>query len=616
MAQEVFISYASEDEWAAQRICAALEPEGLDCWMAPRDVPPGGDWVQSIMGAISASRLLVLVLSRASNASGHVLREVERAVHRDLPVLPVRIDDTVPGGNLAYFVSGSHWFDAPGADLNGRGGLLVGAARDLLADPTRGWAPGNADETVTRPGARPSPRALIAVGGALVAVALAVYFIVGMGGDGGPISLSESDVAWAARTGGPVLSTPAVIGGRVLIGSDDGSVYSFDAASGAEQWRVSTGGPVRSSPTAAGGTVFVGSFDGDLYALRASDGRERWSAPTGFEVFSSPAVSGDVVVIGAKGLIAFDAGSGSQRWHFDTGGAVNSSPTIDGGIVYAGSHDGYLYAVNLETGKRRWRVGVGEPANSSPTVADGVVYVGGGRGLTAADARSGKRLWRFDVADGVNSSPAVAAGRVYVGGRDGYVYAIDAKSGKQAWRFAAGDRVDSSPTVVSGIVYVGANDGAVYGLDAATGEERWRFAAAAPIIASPVVSGELVHVATDDGAVYAVPGPNAPRVAGDGGASTAPQPPSAGASTANTGSGQSGATRRPANATSCGGGLAAGPNTSCPFARNVADEYRSSGGEATVTAYSPTTGKTYRMRCRGSGPTVCEGGRDASVFIP
>src|SRR5687767_5824510 len=93
---DVFISYASEDEWAAKRVCATLEPEGIDCWMAPRDVPPGGDWVHSIMSAIGSSGLLVLVLSEASARSGHVLREVERAVHRDLPLLPVRIDDTEP----------------------------------------------------------------------------------------------------------------------------------------------------------------------------------------------------------------------------------------------------------------------------------------------------------------------------------------------------------------------------------------------------------------------------------------------------------------------------------------------------------------------------------------
>ena len=319
MAAEIFISYASEDEWAAKRVCATLEPEGLDCWMAPRDVPPGGDWVRSIMGAISQSRLLVLVLSNASSASGHVLREVERAVHRNLPVLSVRIDGTVPDGNLAYFVSGSHWFDAPGGTLEGRGELLVAAARELLADPTSGWVPEPAATPAAPAGSR---RGLLVAAGMLLALAAAgAYLLLGSSGSDAPAaqSLHESDAIWSARTDGPILSTPAVSGGSVLVGSDDQSIYSFKAKTGTQQWRVSTSGPVRSSPTAAGETVYVGSFDGNVYALRASDGHQLWSTPTGFEVFSSPAVAGNTEVVGANGVIALDARSGSELWRFDTG---------------------------------------------------------------------------------------------------------------------------------------------------------------------------------------------------------------------------------------------------------------------------------------------------------
>jgi hypothetical protein len=66
----------------------------------------------------------------------------------------------------------------------------------------------------------------------------------------------------------------------------------------------------------------------------------------------------------------------------------------------------------------------------------------------------------------------------------------------------------------------------------------------------------------------------------------------------------------------CGGGVRAGPNTSCPFALNVADEYRSSGGATRISVYSPTTGETYRMSCSEGSPNVCTGGNNASVYIP
>jgi hypothetical protein len=67
--------------------------------------------------------------------------------------------------------------------------------------------------------------------------------------------------------------------------------------------------------------------------------------------------------------------------------------------------------------------------------------------------------------------------------------------------------------------------------------------------------------------------------------------------------------------TSCGGGVYAGPNTSCPFARNVRDAYLSvPGAVATVRVESPVTGQTYTMNCAPSSAGVtCSGGNDASV---
>jgi hypothetical protein len=66
---------------------------------------------------------------------------------------------------------------------------------------------------------------------------------------------------------------------------------------------------------------------------------------------------------------------------------------------------------------------------------------------------------------------------------------------------------------------------------------------------------------------------------------------------------------------SCGGGVYAGPNTSCEFARNVRDAYNEApGGTASVRVYSPVTGATYTMNCAPSGSGVtCSGGNNASV---
>ena len=64
---------------------------------------------------------------------------------------------------------------------------------------------------------------------------------------------------------------------------------------------------------------------------------------------------------------------------------------------------------------------------------------------------------------------------------------------------------------------------------------------------------------------------------------------------------------------SCGGGISVNGATSCAFAANVRDEYRSSGGSPSITVFSPVTQITCTMSCSGSGPVTCRGGNGAVV---
>jgi hypothetical protein len=56
--------------------------------------------------------LMLLVFSASSNDSPQVRREVERAVHKQLPIVAFRIDDVLPAKSLEYFLSAQHWLDA------------------------------------------------------------------------------------------------------------------------------------------------------------------------------------------------------------------------------------------------------------------------------------------------------------------------------------------------------------------------------------------------------------------------------------------------------------------------------------------------------------------------
>ena len=84
MAHDVFISYSHHDKPTADAICAKLESGGLRCWYAPRDIAPGTDWAASIIDAIKASKVFVLVFTNYSNVSQQVIREISNAVQEGL----------------------------------------------------------------------------------------------------------------------------------------------------------------------------------------------------------------------------------------------------------------------------------------------------------------------------------------------------------------------------------------------------------------------------------------------------------------------------------------------------------------------------------------------------
>jgi serine/threonine protein kinase len=107
----VFVSYSNDDGGIASAVCAALEAEAIRCWMAPRDVQGGRPYSGQVTQAIREARVLLLVLSKASNRSKQVLREVERAAHCQSHLLTFRIEAIAPGDDLAYFLRADHWVD-------------------------------------------------------------------------------------------------------------------------------------------------------------------------------------------------------------------------------------------------------------------------------------------------------------------------------------------------------------------------------------------------------------------------------------------------------------------------------------------------------------------------
>jgi len=133
MAGDVFISYATAQRPLAEQLRTVLNGAGLSSWLAPDDVPASADYAEAILTAINGSRLVLLVLSVAACASPHVLREVERAVSKRVPVLAIRVEQLTLTASLEYFLSASQWFDATAAPLPTHGDAIVALAKAILS---------------------------------------------------------------------------------------------------------------------------------------------------------------------------------------------------------------------------------------------------------------------------------------------------------------------------------------------------------------------------------------------------------------------------------------------------------------------------------------------------
>lgn len=132
---DAFISYSAEDKRVADAACAVLERHEIRCWIAPRDLLPGMDWGEGIIDAINDSRVMVLVYSASANALPQIKREVERAVHRGMPIIPFRIEDMPMSKSLEYFISSPHWLDAFTPPLEQHLDYLAKTIEVILARP-------------------------------------------------------------------------------------------------------------------------------------------------------------------------------------------------------------------------------------------------------------------------------------------------------------------------------------------------------------------------------------------------------------------------------------------------------------------------------------------------
>ena len=130
---DIFVSYSAKDKVTADAICRGLEASGICCWIAPRDVLPGIHYGEAIIEALNNSRIFLLVFSAHSNSSAQVLREVERAASKGLPVLPLCIEAVPLSPAIEYFISSPHRLEALHPPIEHYIPVLTKAVNSLLS---------------------------------------------------------------------------------------------------------------------------------------------------------------------------------------------------------------------------------------------------------------------------------------------------------------------------------------------------------------------------------------------------------------------------------------------------------------------------------------------------
>lgn len=108
----VFISHSSNEANIAGELCEVLENSGNSCFVAPRDIRLGHEYAEEIVNGIDRADAMLLLLSKAANQSPHVLREVERAVTKSIPVLVYKVEEVELTKSMEYFLMTHQWMIA------------------------------------------------------------------------------------------------------------------------------------------------------------------------------------------------------------------------------------------------------------------------------------------------------------------------------------------------------------------------------------------------------------------------------------------------------------------------------------------------------------------------
>lgn len=237
-------------------------------------------------------------------------------------------------------------------------------------------------------------------------------------------------VKWAFSLGNiaNARSQPAVSGGRVFVGTEEGKVFALDAATGCTWWSVRADMPVRtamvvSTSSAGRSTVYFGDLGANVYALDAATGERIWK--THVDDHAAAIVTGPPQFF--DGVLYVPVSSYES--------ALPVQPNYEC-CTFRGS----VVALDAATGKINWKTyTIDEAAQPTTKTKAGVQMRGPSGAAVWSTITIDERLNRLYFGTGQNYSEPVSP-------RSDAVIALDRKSGAVVWarQFAPRDAYNLS----------------------------------------------------------------------------------------------------------------------------------------------------------------------------
>lgn len=226
----------------------------------------------------------------------------------------------------------------------------------------------------------------------------------------------DGKVLWRFGFPGRSETSPIVIGGNVVVGSESGDIYSLDRKTGKPDWQVHTAGAVKGGLAYDEGTVYGANYAGQVFAYDASSGQSVWQSSTqglsfgrGGPVYSTVAVAFGRVFLGSidNRVYSFDQDTGELLWSHSTGDWVYAAPAVadtpkTDPTVYIGSKDQNFYALDAKTGEVRWQQRIGGVILGAASVLGENVYVAGlgpNIGTFGFNVKTGKTTFESELGE-------------------------------------------------------------------------------------------------------------------------------------------------------------------------------------------------------------------------